>query len=96
MNRLLFCGAVAAMVAIVGGLVARLMPEVFSRFLPNTSDSELNEALAERDQFSQYRYLERGIKVVIDMGLEEAAKLYKADPMHFKELVDSSNLAKAS
>jgi hypothetical protein len=82
--------------AIVGGLVARLMPEVFSRFLPNTSGSELNEALAERDQFSQYRYLERGIKVVIDMGLEEAAKLYKADPLHFKQLVDSSNLAKAS
>ena len=82
--------------AIVGGLVARLMPEIFARFLPAAGDQKLREALAQRDRHAQYRYLTRGIQVVVDLGLEEAVNLYKSDPLHFRDLVRQPDMASVS
>ncbi len=82
--------------AIVGGIVARVMPEILSRFLRDTRGETLSDALAQRDQHVQYRYLDQGIQIVGDLGLEEAVKLYKSDPMGFKYLVTHSDLAAAN
>ncbi|MEJ2039851.1 MAG: hypothetical protein P8X55_13110, partial [Desulfosarcinaceae bacterium] len=82
--------------SIVGGLVARLMPDILTRFLHDPKAEALEEALAQRDEHAQYRYLDRGIKVVVDLGLKKSVHFYKSDPMGFKNMVTHSDLAAAS
>ena len=79
--------------AIVGGLVAQLMPEIFSRFLPETKQDALTQALEQRLDKSQYRYLDNGIHAVADMGLDQAVRLYRSDPKRFNKLVTPPELA---
>ena len=79
--------------AIVGGLVAQLMPEIFSRFLPETKQDALTQALEQRLDKSQYRYLNNGIHAVANMGLDQAVKLYRSDPKRFNKLVTPPELA---
>ncbi len=81
--------------AIVGGLVARLMPEIFDRLLSGPMQEEITESLAERDIHEQYRYLQEGIRVVDDLGLRPAIELYVSEPTRFKELIGSTEIAAA-
>lgn len=81
--------------AIVGGLVARLMPEIFSRLLDGPLEKEMSESLSERDSHEQYRYLQNGIRVVSDLGLEEAVALYTSKPGQFRKMVAPADLAAA-
>jgi hypothetical protein len=37
--------------------------------------------------FRQYRHLKRGIEIVEEMGCKKAVKIYKKDPMEFKDLL---------
>jgi hypothetical protein len=73
--------------AIVGGIVSQLLPEIYDRFLPNPPADQAGNVM-HRDQFAQYRYLERGIQVVSDLGLEAAIDLYRTDSERFKILLD--------
>ena len=73
--------------AIVGGLVSELMPQIFSRFLGSPQTHEMNQSLANRHAHAQYRYLQKGIRVVIDLGLKSAIDLYRSEPHRFKELL---------
>jgi hypothetical protein len=75
--------------AIVGGLVSELMPQIFTRFLGGPLTSQMNESLANRHVHTQYRYLQNGIRVVTDLGLQPAIDLYKSEPQKFKQLIAS-------
>jgi hypothetical protein len=76
--------------AIVGGVVAQVMPEVLARFLPQGTAGRLEDALAERDAHPQYRFLNQAIQVVIDLGVDEALALYRKDPRDFRQLLGHS------
>lgn len=81
--------------AIVGGLVARLMPEIFDRLLSGPMLKEISDSLAERDIHEQYRYLQEGIRVVDDLGVRPAIDLYVSEPTRFQKLIGSGELATA-
>lgn len=73
--------------AMVGGLVSRLLPEVFNRYLPGSPAQHIKDAMAHRGAFEKYRYLDRGIQVVSDLGLEAAIELYQTDLNGFKSML---------
>ena len=73
--------------AIVGGLVNRLMPEIMDKYLNSPAETEIARTLALRREFSQYRYLQKGIQVVDNLGLLAALKLYQDQPAEFKRMV---------
>lgn len=75
--------------AIVGGLVSELMPQIFTRFLGGPLTSQMNQSLANRHAHAQYRYLQNGIRIVTDLGLQPAIDLYKSEPQKFKQLIAS-------
>jgi hypothetical protein len=75
---------------IVGALVAQIMPEVLARFVPRQASGLLQKALAERDAHRQYRLLDQAIRVVADLGVDEALAVYQRDPRNFKLLLDRS------
>ena len=81
--------------AIVGGLVARLMPEIFDRLLSGPMQKEITESLDQRDVHEQYRYLREGIRVVDDLGVRPAIDLYFSEPTRFQQLIGSDELAAA-
>lgn len=76
--------------AIVGGVVAQVMPEVLARFVPQGITGQLEEALAERDVHPQYRFLNQAIQVVMVLGVDEALAMYRKDPRDFRELLSHS------
>jgi hypothetical protein len=76
--------------AIVGGVVAQVMPEVLARFVPQETTGQLEEALAERDAHPQYRFLNQAIHLVTDLGVDQALAVYRKDPRDFKHLLDQS------
>lgn len=75
--------------AIVGGLVSELMPQIFTRFLGGPLTSQMNQSLSNRHAHTQYRYLQNGIRIVTDLGLQPAIDLYTSEPQKFKQLVTS-------
>ncbi|MCJ8500925.1 hypothetical protein [Desulfatitalea alkaliphila] len=82
--------------AVVGGLVARLMPEIFERLLARPLDGELARSLANRSAHAQYRYLQEGIRVVARLGLLPTVALYQARPLGFKGLLSLDGEANAA
>jgi hypothetical protein len=83
-------GWMAVEEAIVGGVVAQVMPEVLARFVPQETTGQLEEALAERDAHPQYRFLNQAIHLVTDLGVDQALAVYRKDPRDFKHLLDQS------
>ncbi len=73
--------------AIVGGLVSELMPEILSRVFGGPLTAEMNRSFEDRHAHSQYRYLENGIRIVTDLGLQPAIRLYKSTPLKFKQML---------
>lgn len=82
--------------AIVGGLISKLMPDIFRNFFNKTSEEKIGQAMADRDVHEQYRYLSKGIQVVDDMGLDAAVSLYRENPQQFKSLVTEIRMKIAS
>lgn len=74
--------------AVVGGLVSRLLPEVFDRYLPEDTARDVTDVMNARGAFAKYRYLDRGIALVTELGLDTAIDLYKTDPGGFRSLLD--------
>ena len=73
--------------AIVGGVVAQIMPEILSRFVFKENTGGLDKALAERIVHPQYRFLNQAIQVVADLGVEKALAVYRKNPQDFKHLL---------
>ena len=78
--------------AIVGGLVSELMPQIFIRFLGSPLTVEMNKSLTDRHAHAQYRYLDNGIRIVTNLGLQPAIDLYKSQPHKFKELLSTESV----
>jgi hypothetical protein len=81
--------------AIVGGVVAQVMPDVLARFVPQETTGHLVKALAEREAHTQYRFLNQAIQVVTDLGVDEALAVYQNNPLDFKHLLSQSTPAPA-
>lgn len=73
--------------AMVGGLVAQLMPDLLDRFVSQPQDNLLADTLAERHQHDQYRYLDGGVQTVADLGMDAAIALYRTKPQEFANLI---------
>ncbi|MDA8141632.1 MAG: hypothetical protein M0036_23560 [Desulfobacteraceae bacterium] len=79
--------------AMVGGLVAQLMPQLLAHLPAAGLDQELAASLAERDTLEQYRYLRQGIRVVNGLGVKPAVALYTSEPQLFKTLISRPEMA---
>jgi hypothetical protein len=73
--------------AIVGGLVHVMLPHFLEERIQNLPNSLIDEDIESKMEFEQYRYLRKGIEVVESMGCKKAVKMYKENPMEFKELL---------
>ena len=73
--------------ALVGGVVHALLPRFLKTRVKNLPQSSIREDLESRSRFKQYRHLGRAIRVVRDLGCEEAIRLYRARPEEFRQLI---------
>lgn len=73
--------------AVVGGLVNALLPGILDRYLDGETAMDIQEALRERHAFDKYRYLDRGIEVVGELGLAATIRIYRERPRRFKSLL---------
>jgi len=82
--------------ALVGGLIHALLPP-FLQVQGDTSvtaDTLLADDRQTRENFHQYRYLEKGVAIVKTIGVHEAIRCYKVNPRRFRELLISSEMKK--
>jgi len=79
--------------AMVGGLVARLMPGIFDRLLSGPLQKEMAAALTQREAHAQYRYLTQGVRVVGELGVRPAIELYTSEPARFQRMVQPAEVA---
>lgn len=77
--------------AAVGGLVRQLLPEIMDRFLTEWPVKDIEATLSARLEFDKYRYLNQGIRIVENLGLEAAIDLYQKTPQAFKSMLVPSN-----
>ena len=76
--------------AVVGGLVWKIMPELLAHVTHGISDFPMDQTLAERHQHGQYRFLEQGIDLVGQLGVDETINLYQSSAQEFRSrLVDT-------
>ncbi len=80
---------VAVEEAAVGGLVRQLMPEIMSRFLPDWPQANIDATFQARQSFDKYRYLNQGVRIVEELGIETFIDLYRQDPMAFRAMLSS-------
>ena len=73
--------------AIVGGIVHRLLPQILPKYVDNLPPSWIEDDIDVKCRYLKYRYLQKGIMMVEDMGYKKAIKLYTEDPMLFKEVL---------
>ncbi len=73
--------------ALVGGVVHALLPRFLEECNTTLPGSFVEEDLASRTRFGQYRHLGRAIEVVEQLGYEEALRMYEDHPARFRDLV---------
>ena len=78
--------------AVVGGIVANLLPCFFEKYFPNFSYSLLEEDLQSKNRFDKYRYLKKGIGIVEKIGYMKAIKMYQNDTAAFKKLLGEGSI----
>ena len=70
--------------AVVGGLVWQIMPELLDNVIHGLSDFPMAQTMAERDAHEQYRFLDKGIDLVTQLGVDETIQLYQSSAEAFK------------
>ena len=73
--------------AIVGGLVNIFFPRVVSRYIAEFPPAEIKKSVQSKFRIKKYRYLQKGIEVVRNMGSEAAIGMYRRNPRKFRDLV---------
>jgi hypothetical protein len=73
--------------AAVGGLVRKLMPEIITRFLTTWPREDIDATLHARRAFDKYRYLQHGVRIVEELGIEVFIDLYRNDPQAFRTML---------
>ena len=74
--------------AVVGGLVSTLLPGILDRYLDGETAADIEKTFEERQAFDKYRYLDRGIEVVSELGLAATIRIYREHPSRFESLLD--------
>ncbi len=70
--------------AVVGGLVWQIMPDLLHHVVQDTGEIPLAQAMAERDAHAQYRFLDVGIDLVTQLGVDETINLYQVSAKEFQ------------
>lgn len=70
--------------AVVGGLVWQIMPDLLNHLMQGGPHISLAQAMAERDAHEQYKFLNRGIDLVTQLGIDETIQLYQSSAKEFK------------
>ena len=78
--------------AIVGGVVNRLLPAFLERHLEVFQRSWVKDDLTAKKQINRYRYLRQGIRVVKQMGVKAALRVYQKSPKEFRDLLKPLDL----
>jgi hypothetical protein len=73
--------------AAVGGLVRKLMPEIMNRFLTTWPREDIDATLLARRTFDKYRYLQHGVRIVEELGIDAFIDLYQHDPQAFRTML---------
>lgn len=68
--------------AVVGGLVWQIMPELLDHY--GISEIPLAQTMAERDAHEQYQFLDKGIDLVTQFGVDETIDLYQDSAKEFE------------
>lgn len=73
--------------ALVGGLVYHLLPPILEKQIDLEAQALVSKDLETKSNFSKYRFLNEGIRLVNQLGYELAIKLYQEDPIAFRKLL---------
>jgi len=76
--------------AIVGGVVWQIMPDLLTHFVDKQAEAQMAETMAARNEHVQYRFLDQGVRVVTDLGVDATIALYQSAPQRFKQMLDPS------
>ena len=77
--------------AIVGGLVHFMLPDFLAKYSNGLSESLIEEDLEVKSEFSQYKFLRRGLRIVDTLGPEKALEIYCEDPVTFRKMLFSKS-----
>ena len=70
--------------AIVGGLVYAIVPSFLSEVTEEAPLSQINQDLKTKKTYPKYCYLEEGIELVSDIGIDKAIDMYAKNPSNVK------------
>jgi hypothetical protein len=75
--------------AMVGGLVNIFFPQVVAKYLADFPQSEIDKSVHAKFSMKRYRYLQKGIQVVRNMGFKAAIGVYRRNPEIFRNMLVS-------
>lgn len=78
---------VAVEEAMAGGLVNELLPGYLEQHVNGFQMVWIEDDLSLKQQMNRYRYLEKGIQVVKQLGVSKSLILYQDDPNEFRSLM---------
>jgi hypothetical protein len=73
--------------AVVGGLAHALLPPFVEKYFDNLPPSLIDQDVESLRSFPKYRFLNRGIEIVENLGYRKAIEIYQEDPGVFKDLL---------
>ena len=73
--------------AIAGGLVYNLLPDFLSKSFKEFNPAWIESDLATKITMKRYKYLQKGIHVVENLGAKKSIQLYCSDPHAFRDLI---------
>ncbi len=84
--------------AMVGGLVRAIVPSFLDQYTGDSSPADLQQDFETKQKYEKYCYLDQGIQLVEQVGIQKAIDLYSKDPSIIKTaLADAdANLRKRS
>ena len=71
-----------------GGLVNELLPGFLAQHVEGFKREWIEDDLNLKQQMDRYRYLEKGIQVVRQLGVSKSLVLYQDNPGRFKFLMN--------
>ena len=73
--------------AIAGGLVYNLLPDFLSKSFKEFNPAWIESDLATKMTMKRYKYLQKGIHVVENLGTKKSIQLYCSNPHAFRDLI---------
>ena len=73
--------------SIVGGLVHGLMPGFLENHIFDFPRHFIEEDIQAKQKFKQYILLQKGIRIVEELGIKQVILLYQENPLTFKKLL---------